>query len=225
MTQELFSYPEQARVGRLVPKSKIYQHGRVSTAVRQRFVSQVDQIIWQYKLAPETINLTASKSVPEIQIFDIILKTEKLDEQVLRAIDRAMPLPIIFQLHYQFSHGQKVRVVATYKRPSEADAEKSVIDGYFSTAWQSAKLERQPLPVALSLRALYEQLLAHLLPHPLKKGESLKAGVKRLEQVASLQKQLSQCRNRLQREKQFNRKVGINAELRDLQNQISTLLD
>jgi hypothetical protein len=55
----LFNFPPQAQVGRVLPKSKIYEHGRISTALRERFVKQVEQITWQYKLAPETINLPA----------------------------------------------------------------------------------------------------------------------------------------------------------------------
>jgi hypothetical protein len=47
----LFNFPPQAKVGRVLPKSKIYQHGRVSVALRERFVRQVEQITWQYKLA------------------------------------------------------------------------------------------------------------------------------------------------------------------------------
>jgi len=59
----LFNFPPQAKVGRVLPKSKIYQHGRVSVALRERFVRQVEQITWQYKLAPETINLLARGGV------------------------------------------------------------------------------------------------------------------------------------------------------------------
>jgi hypothetical protein len=117
MTQvpALFNFPPQAKVGRVLPKSKIYQHGRVSAALRERFVRQVEQITWQYKLAPETINLPARSGVAEIEIFDIVLKTDALDEDVLRAIDRAIPLPIVFQLQ----HGQRTRMVAAINGPAQ----------------------------------------------------------------------------------------------------------
>ena len=100
-TPVLFSFPPQAKVGRVVAKNKIYERSSVSSSLRDKFVAQVEQITWQYKLAPETINLPARGSVVEIQIFDIALKTAELDEEVLRAIDRAIPLPIIFQLNHQ----------------------------------------------------------------------------------------------------------------------------
>ena len=57
MTSVLFEYPKSSAFGRIVPKSKIYEHVSPSKALKELFVGQVDQIVWQYKLAPETINL------------------------------------------------------------------------------------------------------------------------------------------------------------------------
>ena len=96
-----FDYPKSAAFGRVLPKNKIYEHAGANTALKDLFVREVDQIVWRYKLAPETINLSATKSVAEIQVFDISLKTRQLDEAVLRAIDKAIPFPLIFEL----SHG------------------------------------------------------------------------------------------------------------------------
>ncbi len=208
----LFNFPPQAKVGRVLPKSKIYQHGRVSAALRERFVGQVEQITWQYKLAPETINLPARSGIAEIEIFDIALKTDALDEDVLRAVDRAIPLPIVFQLQ----HGQRIRMVAAHKRPSAAEAGKWVIDGYFAGAWLPADAERQPLPIALDLYSLYEQLLRSLLPQAARPGESLPEQVERLTRLRSMQNEFRKLEARLHKEIQFNRKVALNAELRKI---------
>lgn len=61
-------------LGHLPTSNKIYEHGSPSSAVKVLFVRQVEQIAWQFKLAPETINLMGTRSVPEIQIFSIFLK-------------------------------------------------------------------------------------------------------------------------------------------------------
>jgi hypothetical protein len=53
----LFAYPKSAQFGRVIPKSKIYEHAGANTALKDLFVAQVDQIVWKYKLAPETTNL------------------------------------------------------------------------------------------------------------------------------------------------------------------------
>ncbi|GIK26218.1 MAG: hypothetical protein BroJett006_24640 [Betaproteobacteria bacterium] len=219
MTPALFDFPPQAQVGRVLPKSKVYQHGRIGAALRERFVRQVEQITWQYKLAPETINLPARAGIEEIEIFDLALKSDTLDEDILRAIDRAIPLPIFFLLH----HGQRTCMAAAYKRPSAAEAGKWVIDGYFAGDWLPAAAARRPLPVALDLHGLYEQLLRSLLPQPARPGESLPEQLERLNRLRSRQNDYGKLEIRLHREKQFNRKVALNAQLRELKAEIDWL--
>ncbi len=145
-----FSFPPSAFIGRLLPKNKIYEHGSVSSAVKQLFVRQVEQIVWQHKLAPETVNLKPSRAVPEIQIFSVDLKGNELKPEVLRCIDLAIPFPIIFELRFD----GKVKPIAAFKRPSEADASKWVISEYFDGDWANADTPRRPLPVVFDLEAL-----------------------------------------------------------------------
>ena len=97
----MFLYPEHALVERVLPKSKIYGYAQPSRAMRQRFVSEVDEIVWRYKLAPETIHLPARPGVEEIQVFQIALKAGELREDVLRIIDRAIPSLLFFELTFQ----------------------------------------------------------------------------------------------------------------------------
>ena len=219
MTAVLFDYPKKAAFGRVLPKNKIYEHGSVSSAVRQLFVRQVEQIVWQHKLAPETVNLKASKAVPEIQIFSITLKGDELKPEVLRCIDLAIPFPIIFELRFD----GKVKPVAAFKRPSEADASKWVISEYFAGGWTTVDTPRKPLPMVFDLEALYGHLLLPLMPHPAQHGEGLQKQVGRMEHIRLKQRELERCEARLRKEKQFNRKVAINADLRELKKELDNL--
>lgn len=216
----LFSFPESAAFWRVLPKNKIYEHGNPSAAVRQLFVRQVERIVWQYKLAPETINLKPSRTVPEIQIFSILLKGEELKTEVLRCIDLAIPFPIIFELR----RDERVRPIAAFKRPSEADAGKWVVSEYFEGCWTAADTERKPLPMALDLGTLYNHLLTSLMPYPPWPGEDLQTQVERMERIRLGQRELERCEARLRKERQFNRKVAINAELRDLKQELEGLI-
>ena len=155
MTATLFEYPSSAAFGRVLPKSKIYEHSGPGTKLKQLFVRQVEQIVWQYKLAPETINLRGMPFVREIQIFSVALKDEDLKQEILQCIDRAIPFPIFFELRYQ----TRIRGVAAYKRPSEADGTKWIISDYFETSWMPSDAPRKPLPLVLDLESLYGRLL------------------------------------------------------------------
>lgn len=206
----MFTYPPQALFDRVIPKTKIYAHAKPGKALKALFVSSIGEIVWKYKLSPETINLPVRHGISEIQVFDLSLKTGELHPSVLSTIDRAIPFPILFQL----THGDRIRFAAAWKRPSEVDGTKWVIEASFTTPWQPVARERPPLPVALDLASLYEQLIRHHLPLPPRAGESLKDQVGRFLAIEAKEKECQQVEARLNREKQFNRKVELNSSLR-----------
>lgn len=212
-------YPKQATFGRNLPKNKIYEHSAANTRLKDLFVEQVEQIVWQYKLAPETINLPAKAGVPEIQVFAIQLKIPELHLDVLRCIDGAVQFPIVFELSFD----GRTQVVATYKRPNESDASRWVLSDYFATAWLPSDIERAAMPLALDLGGLYEQVLHRLIPTPARSQESLADLVARVEQVAAKQREVEKATSKLAKEKQFNRKVEINACLRQLKIELEQL--
>jgi hypothetical protein len=219
-----FDYPKSAKFGRVVSKSKIYEHVGAKAALKELFVREVDQIVWQYKLAPETVNLSATKAVTEIQVFNISLKTGKLDEDVLRAIDKAIPFPIIFELVYDC----RFKVIAAFKRLSEADADKWVISEYFSSDWSTLELGRVQLPIALNIGRLYDKILTALMPkHETsingQSGESVRVRVGRLEAISAYALEVKRIKARLTREKQFNKRVVINADLREVELKLEKL--
>jgi hypothetical protein len=210
MTAAFFDYPQATAFGRVVPKTRIYEHTGANTALKDLFVTQVDQIVWKFKLAPETINLAATRAVSEIQVFGISLRTGKLDEDVLRAMDRAIPFPLIFELTWS----GKRRALAAFKRPSEADSSRWVVSEYFATDWAPDDAPRQPLPVALNLGGLYDAILTAMMPVSKAKGEDIQTRVARMEAIRAKTREVDRIKVRLAREKQFNKRVAINAELR-----------
>ncbi len=213
------SYPKQATFGRNLPKNKIYEHSGANTRLKDLFVQQVEQIVWQYKLAPETINLPTKSGVAEVQVFAIQLKTQELNLDVLRCIDGAVQFPVIFELGFD----GRTQVVAAYKRPSESDSSRWVLSDYFMTEWLPSDVQRTAMPLSLDLGSLYEQVLQWLIPLPSRQQESLADLVTRVEQVAAKQREVEKTVSKLAKEKQFNRKVEINATLRQLKTELEQL--
>jgi hypothetical protein len=212
-------YPSQAAFSRTLPKSKLYTHSRAGTRLKTLFVQQVEQIVWQFKLAPETINLPARPAVPEIQVFGIQVKTPELSVDVLRAIDHAVQFPIIFEL----AHRGRTRVVACHKRPNDSDASRWVLSDYYASGWLADNAQRSAMPVALHLGSLYEQFLRALLPLPARPHETVAQQLARLDALTAKQREADKTAARLERERQFNRKVAINADLRRLHDELEAL--
>ena len=212
-------YPAQSAFGRTLPKNKVYERSGANTRLKDLFVKQVEQIVWQYKLAPETINLPASPGVPEIQVFSLQLKVPELHLDVLRCIDGAIPFPILFELAFE----GRTQVVAGYKRPNESDASRWVLSEYFATDWLPVDCQRTAMPVALHMGGLYEQLLHRLIPLSARPQETLAELVARVVQAQAKQRELDKTTARLEKEKQFNRKVEINAAVRQLKSELESL--
>ena len=226
----LYDWPRATTFGRVIPKNRIYKHSGANTALKDLFVREVDQIIWSHKLAPETVNLAATRQVMEIQVFRITSRTAMLSRDVLRTIDRAISYPLIFEV----VHEGRIRQAAAYKRAKEDDSTGWVVGDYFESDWLPEDTRRSPLPLAINMEVLYEQLLSPLvdaqsarlilgiaespqtlyLPAVPEGSATLAARIARTEAIKARTRDIERIKARLAREKQFNKRVAINAELR-----------
>ena len=217
MTDILYRWPEAAKFGRRVPKEKFYEHGTVSTAVREKFINEVQRITWAYKLAEATINLPGTPTVPEIQVFTIDAKTDDVSEAVLSAIDKAIPFPIIFEIARHRGEQPEVRTVAAHKQLGTGAPK---ISAYYSTGWQPAGMSRQAMPTAITLPALYAALLQPLTPITARPGEDMSDVADRLVAVRKLEREVASLERKLRTEPQLNRKVELRRTLKTKQHEL-----
>lgn len=218
MTDVLYDWPKAAAFGRPVPKTKFYEHLKVSTALKAAFVNEVAQITWAFKLAPRTVNLPATAAVAEIQVFTVASKDNDVGDAVLAAVDKAVTSPILFEVVGAGEHAGQVRLAATYK-PSSGSAR----SGYLTTAWMPVSSPRMPLPVAVDLGRLYDALVSPLLPLSRGAGESVGEALGRASEVKRLDRDIAALERRLRNEAQFNRKVELRRQVLDLKTQRDTL--
>lgn len=215
----MFAYPKQAEVNRVVAKTKIFAHCKASKRLKELFAAQVGEILWKYKLSPETINLPARDGINELQVFEITVKTESLADEILLAIDKAIPFPLFFRI----VHAEHTRFAAAFKRPSDTDTSKWVVETLFHAESQFKNTAPAPLPVALDLASLYEQIVRHHMPLPARLGENLREHVTRCELVVDKEVESMLLEASIAKEKQFNRRVEMNAALRLLTRELKAL--
>lgn len=220
LADTLYRWPAAAALGARVPKEKLYAHAKVSAPTKELFVSEVESIVWAYKLADATINLPGSPDVPEIQVFEIVARTDTLSDRVLAAIDRAVPFPIIFEVARGEGAARAVRMVAAMKRVGPGAGKQSE---YYSTGWVGAGHERVTLPTALSLSSLYAALLEPLTRQKARPGEGAEASADRLARVEALRKAVATLERRIKSEPQFNRRAELHRLLRDKKRELEEL--
>ena len=129
----MVTFPKYAKVGKIIAKENFY--GNIDATTKNLFQSEIARIVWEYKLAPNTINLQAKKW-PEVEVFRITLKNSEIPEKVLKAIDSAIPYPILFLIE----KGSIEKAAICYKEQSQKNENTAKVDTYFYTEWNDEKL-------------------------------------------------------------------------------------
>jgi len=221
MKDTLYEWPAAARFGARIPKERFYERSASSSAVRERFVSEVQRITWMYKLAEETINLPPSTDVPEIEVLRVDAKAGGVGEVVLTAIDRAIPNPVIFEIHRDVNNRPEIQMVAAHK-PVGVGLPKP--RAYYSTGWVPAATHREPLPTAITMPALYTALVTPLTSITVRPGEESSEVARRLDAVRKLEREIVALERKLRAEPQLNRKVELRRELKERRASLAALV-
>ena len=216
----MLGLPQSTEFNKRIPKQKFYEHITVSPALKKSFVDQIRMIYWRNKVAATTVNLAPGTIVDEVEVFEIRLNSASLDEAVLRQIDREISYHIIFLLEYE----GKLQAWTAYKEKTPTANAVFKVGKYYHTEWMT----EAELPIridGLNLDAVYENFVRQIAGDALKadSGESLKASVERDEKKKQLEKQIAVLENKMRREKQLNRQMEMNAELKKLKNEVKSL--
>lgn len=216
----MLGLPQSTEFNKRIPKQKFYENITVTPALKRIFVDQIKVIYWRNKIAATTVNLAPGKTVTEVEVFEVKLASAPLDEAVLRQIDREVPYHIIFLLEYE----GKYQAWTSYKEASFGNTAFKV-GTYYHTEW----LPEEELPIridGLDLDTVYENFVRQIAGNALQadSGESLKESVEREEKRRALQKQIEALEVKLRKEKQLNRQMELNAELKRLKENYRTLL-
>ena len=133
-------------------------------------------------------------------------------------IDKAIPSPILFMIKFN----GKSQLVSCFKTLS-TDKKKIIIGSYFKSDWIADNSERVKLPVALNMDGLYHQMLTSLSPVKKRKNETIEDWAQRYENLQSKLQEADRLEQKVNKEKQFNRRVELNHKLNTLKSEIKEL--
>lgn len=213
--------PKSTEFNKKIPKQKFYENLEISPSLKKIFIEQIDKIIWNNKIASSTTNLADGNLVKEIEVFEVFLKSPNLDDELLRHIDRAVPYHLVFILEYQ----GRYKACISYKEAAISGNKAFKVNSYYYTDW----LDKQNLPFkleGLNLDAAYENFVRQIAGETLQKvasDESLKDSIARSEQKELLQKQILALESKIRKEKQLNKQIQINNELKKLKRDLEEL--
>ena len=202
----MLGLPRSTEVNRRVAKEKLYQNATLTPQTRDMIKEQIESVIWKNKLADSTVGINAGKDIKEIQVFEVQLRQRELDKRVLPAIAKAIPYKILFVL--VFGDETQVWIEAS--------------GTFYNTDWQPLGGFMLKFD-GLNLDAVYENLARQISGGRLGTDGDIEEAVDRDKQRQRLERDIVALEKKLLREKQFNKQVELNGELKRLKKELEEL--
>lgn len=218
----MIGLPKSTEFNRRIPKQKFYENISVSPTLKRVFIDQIKVIYWRNKVAATTMNLAAGDTVTELEVFEVKLNGQQLDESVLRQIDKEIPYHILFLLEYE----GKYQAWTAYKEAAVSGSNAFKVGTYYHTDWLPE--DELPLKVeGLSVDKVYENFVRQIAGDALAvstSGETLKESAERDEKRQVLQTQIAKLQKKIKSEKQLNKQMELNAQLKKLKKELEVLV-
>ena len=216
----MLGFPVSTEFNKRIPKQKFYDNLDVSPTLRRVFVDQIRLVYWRNKLAASTLNIAAGEVVSEVEVFEVRLNEPKLDEAVLKQIDKEIPYHILFIL----TCDGKAQAWIGYKEAAASGSNAFKVNRYYHTDWMPED-ELQLRIDGLNMDTVYESLVRQIAGDKLQadSGESLKESVERDEKIKNLKKQIEVIQGKIRKEKQLNVQMKLNGELKKLKKELENV--
>lgn len=191
----MLDIPKKCYVNKFLPKKLFYEKIAISPSVKEDFTNQVDRITWLYKISPDTIGISKTNNVEEIEVFQLDLKEKIIPKNVIKVITKGILYKILFLLKYNEEYCYLLKV-----------------DDIYNLEWNK---EININFNAINLEVLYENIVKTIID---KKDDdrNFEIIIEEKNRIDDLNKKIINLRNKIKSEKQFDRKLELNNELNKL---------
>lgn len=198
----MFELPKSCYVNKFIPKKVFYEKVGVSSNVKEEFINLVDRITWLYKLSEDTLGITKTEEIEEIQIFQIDVKEKRIPLSVIKTITKGVQYKILFVVKYQNDYCYSIKVEDTYNSEWNDN-----IEFDFN---------------AINLRTVYENIVKKIIKEE-NTEKSFSKIIEDNEYKTELEKKIDKLKQKIKTEKQFNRKIELNMQLNSLLKEMEDL--
>lgn len=240
--------PPQSLVEQRVPKKLLLDHGAPTAADKRQIQEGIGEIVWVAALKPTNIGIPPFqdelREYLEIAIVTVELRQAAKPSRLTELIHRAVPYPLVLITGQSEAVNLPVTLSLAHKRWSQGETGKVVVEEVRQAAVNLDAPSAQETAFLSSLGisriksrdlfTVYDGLLARLTaleaaritgvfspPDSLEKAAGLR---KDLDWRVRLQRELDLLRARAAKEKQLNRRVELNLEIRRLEATLKELI-
>lgn len=108
----MLGLPSTTEVGRRIPKEAFYSHLKINASLRQSFIDDVERFVIANSIKTSTTGIPDGKSVHEVLVVEVALKTRRVPEEVLALVAQANPHKLLFACTFN----DEVRLAVMLKR-------------------------------------------------------------------------------------------------------------
>ncbi len=216
----ILHYPQSTIVNRVVPKTMFYKFMEVSPRMKTRFVNDVVNITWLYKLSAATLNVTDREDMKEIEVFVVNLKQPDCPTDLFSFIDTNMPHHIVFVL----VHDNHAMLLINYKEWTDETFGKVApgarlqhtkfkITQMFASPWMP--MTDLSLPIqGQSLPRIYDNFVAQVSGIGEHKAGTMAEIVALRRQIATAETELESLQKKMRKEPQLDRQLAMNKQVK-----------
>lgn len=239
--------PEGARVEQRVPKKLMLEQGAPTAADKRAIQDGIEELFWVAALKPVNVGVPAFRDelreYLEIAVLTATFRPGAKASRLVELIHRAIPYPVVLISRGAAENAEGISFSVAHKRWSRGEAGKVVLDeGYpqmtpIPAECPASRGFLESLAVAGlprgDLFALYQGWVdrvaaleaaritgVYAVPGATGAGEAVRDG---LEAHRSMERELVSLRARAKKEKQINRRVELNLEIKRLEGEMAAI--
>ena len=195
----MIELPKECIVDKFIPKKIFYEKVSLSTNLKQEFVDKIDKIYWKYKISEDTLNISKTENVEEIEIFELTLKEKVNCQNIIKVITKNIPYIILFEICYK----DEVQYAIKHN------------DDIYFTNWNE-KIDFNFN--GIDLNAVYENIIRSVT-NISEQSNNIDEELEKDKKLKEVQKEIERLENKMKAEKQFNKKVELNKNILELKKQ------
>ena len=202
----MYGLPQTTEIRKQLPKKAIYARFDLKPSQRESFDVDIARIDIVAVVSTSTVPaLSTGTEVKEFYLLAVQLKRKEYDSKNIALLTKLIPQRMVFAL--QFEEQTQFAIYHTK---------------LISSVWKATEVATLPLS-GLNLDTVWENIVTHIGEIEVTEGNTLAEQIKVEDVRTRLKSQIASLTHKLNKEKQFNRQMEINAEIKSLKKQLLNL--
>ena len=199
----MYGFPHTTEIKKQLPKKAIYAKFELKPAQRDGFDADVSRIDIVAVVSPTTVPaVAAGEDIKEFYVLAVQLKKKDYEEKNIAMLSKLIPQNILFALQYE----DQTQLAIYHTKLIRSD-------------WKKTDDTTISL-TGLNLDTVWENIIKTIGEIQVQEGKTLTEQIADDEEQKKIKAQIQSLQKQLDKEKQFNKQIEINAKIKTLKKQL-----